>query len=265
MTPDRYRRSVSPTIPQSWNRYSYVLGDPVNANNPTGKDCTASSFSSYVYGGTDPGSIEDDAPSITSYYNDNGTGCSQIAPPTNDANAGCTAGNYDGGETPSTCSSVSYTGSADTTGTTDENDNINSPAGQGADAGTPASDTGGSGSQPGSISNSPASGSVFIPVYGPLGVQIGVNLLGPGNGSCLSLGLAAGWGRSASAGTFGTPLATGNLSQATSILSGWGGSASVIIQNWVGYQVAYGSAGAIGGPAAGWPGMSFSYGYSICH
>jgi hypothetical protein len=110
MTPDRYRRSVSPTIPQSWNRYSYVLGDPVNANNPTGKDCTASSFSSYVYGGTDPGSIEDDAPSITSYYNDNGTGCSQIAPPTNDANAGCTAGNYDGGETPSTCSSITYTG-----------------------------------------------------------------------------------------------------------------------------------------------------------
>jgi RHS repeat-associated protein len=72
MTPDPYQASANPSAPQSWNRYSYVLGDPVNANDPTGKDCTASSFSSYVYGG-DPLTIEDDA--STTSNADNGSGC----------------------------------------------------------------------------------------------------------------------------------------------------------------------------------------------
>ena len=34
--PDRYRPSARPALPQSWNRYEYVDGDPVNANDPTG-------------------------------------------------------------------------------------------------------------------------------------------------------------------------------------------------------------------------------------
>jgi len=36
MTPDHSASSLSMTEPQSWNRYSYVLGDPVNSNDPSG-------------------------------------------------------------------------------------------------------------------------------------------------------------------------------------------------------------------------------------
>jgi RHS repeat-associated protein len=32
------RSSADPNAPQSWNRYSYALGDPVNGNDPTGED-----------------------------------------------------------------------------------------------------------------------------------------------------------------------------------------------------------------------------------
>ncbi len=36
MTPDPYRASGGPANPQSWNRYSYVLGDPVNFRDHSG-------------------------------------------------------------------------------------------------------------------------------------------------------------------------------------------------------------------------------------
>jgi RHS repeat-associated protein len=36
MTPDSSASSLSMSEPQSWNRYSYVLGDPVNSNDPSG-------------------------------------------------------------------------------------------------------------------------------------------------------------------------------------------------------------------------------------
>jgi RHS repeat-associated protein len=38
MTSDRLDTSADPTKPLSWNRYGYVIGDPVNANDPTGKN-----------------------------------------------------------------------------------------------------------------------------------------------------------------------------------------------------------------------------------
>jgi RHS repeat-associated protein len=37
MTPDPYRGSGSPRNPQSWNRYGYAAGDPVNQNDPAGQ------------------------------------------------------------------------------------------------------------------------------------------------------------------------------------------------------------------------------------
>jgi RHS repeat-associated protein len=36
LSPDPYSGSMDPANPQSWNRYSYLLGDPVNSIDPTG-------------------------------------------------------------------------------------------------------------------------------------------------------------------------------------------------------------------------------------
>jgi RHS repeat-associated protein len=36
LTPDPYEGSANPANPQSWNRYAYVLNDPVNYNDPDG-------------------------------------------------------------------------------------------------------------------------------------------------------------------------------------------------------------------------------------
>jgi hypothetical protein len=36
MTPDPYRASGGPGVPQSWNRYAYVIGDPLNLIDPRG-------------------------------------------------------------------------------------------------------------------------------------------------------------------------------------------------------------------------------------
>ena len=37
MSADRYKKSAVPGIPSSWNRYTYVLGDPVSQSDPTGQ------------------------------------------------------------------------------------------------------------------------------------------------------------------------------------------------------------------------------------
>jgi RHS repeat-associated protein len=60
MTPDPYGPSAKLSLPTSWNRYTYVLGDPMNFNDPTGNDedgldtgsCAGSWFSD-VNGGWD--------------------------------------------------------------------------------------------------------------------------------------------------------------------------------------------------------------------
>jgi RHS repeat-associated protein len=38
LTPDPYGGSAKPDNPQTWNRYSYVTNDPINANDPSGRD-----------------------------------------------------------------------------------------------------------------------------------------------------------------------------------------------------------------------------------
>jgi RHS repeat-associated protein len=48
MTPDPATSSASPQDPQSWNRYAYVIGDPVNRNDPSGLE-----------GGPPPGYCDD--------------------------------------------------------------------------------------------------------------------------------------------------------------------------------------------------------------
>ena len=40
MTPDPYKASGAPSDPQSWNRYTYTVGDPVNRLDATGLDYT---------------------------------------------------------------------------------------------------------------------------------------------------------------------------------------------------------------------------------
>jgi RHS repeat-associated protein len=61
MTPDPSSSSQDPRAPQTWNRYPYVVGDPVNGKDPSGLDCEGFSdgysgcFSSDSGGGYDGG------------------------------------------------------------------------------------------------------------------------------------------------------------------------------------------------------------------
>jgi hypothetical protein len=52
MTPDPYRATAkgnNPNNPQSWNKYAYTLGDPVNFGDPAGLDtCPAGSYDTCV-------------------------------------------------------------------------------------------------------------------------------------------------------------------------------------------------------------------------
>ena len=56
LTADPSRRSMVPGNPGSWNRYAYVLGDPVNGRDPTGMDSgLTEEYCSSYYGMNDPG------------------------------------------------------------------------------------------------------------------------------------------------------------------------------------------------------------------
>ena len=61
MTPDPYQASGGPSDPQSWNRYAYTGGDPVNKNDPTGRfacdpdDPSCDPTCDYADPGCDPG------------------------------------------------------------------------------------------------------------------------------------------------------------------------------------------------------------------
>jgi RHS repeat-associated protein len=73
MTPDPNSGSGQAGNPQSWNRYAYVLGDPVNGIDPTGEGtCSASSFSSYAHGG-DPYAAYIDSSSSSGADNTSGS------------------------------------------------------------------------------------------------------------------------------------------------------------------------------------------------
>jgi RHS repeat-associated protein len=50
MTPDSYYGSAHPSNPMTWNRYSYVLGDPVNYHDPRGMDTQCTTYTHQVDG-----------------------------------------------------------------------------------------------------------------------------------------------------------------------------------------------------------------------
>jgi RHS repeat-associated protein len=52
LSPDPRRRSVSPRNPQSWNRYAYMLSDPVNGNDPSGMGGPCDPYSGGSYEGS---------------------------------------------------------------------------------------------------------------------------------------------------------------------------------------------------------------------
>jgi RHS repeat-associated protein len=60
MTPDPYGGSQSPRNPTSWNRYSYVLGDPINGNDPRGLECGTTSNQTGAPSGVDCGDPDSD-------------------------------------------------------------------------------------------------------------------------------------------------------------------------------------------------------------
>lgn len=74
MTPDPYTNSGRLTDPQSWNRYAYTRGDPVNRIDPIGdEDCTPSEGSDFCVTGTSTGE-DDGVPPDADYDPANGPG-----------------------------------------------------------------------------------------------------------------------------------------------------------------------------------------------
>jgi RHS repeat-associated protein len=58
LTPDPYQASGGPANPASWNRYVYVLGDPINLSDPLGlEECSFVNGVCQVYGGGLPNSL----------------------------------------------------------------------------------------------------------------------------------------------------------------------------------------------------------------
>ncbi len=49
MTPDPYMASGGPGDPQSWNRYAYTRGDPINRYDPAGTDDSTPTFIDTVW------------------------------------------------------------------------------------------------------------------------------------------------------------------------------------------------------------------------
>jgi RHS repeat-associated protein len=58
MTPDPYQQTAispsDPKNPQSWNRYAYVIGDPINSNDPSGQDLGSTLGDNTFASGTPP-------------------------------------------------------------------------------------------------------------------------------------------------------------------------------------------------------------------
>jgi RHS repeat-associated protein len=73
MSPDPYGGSRSPRNPTSWNRYSYVLGDPINGNDLHGLDCGTTSNQTGAPSGVECGNDQGDDSQDSDEGNDSAT------------------------------------------------------------------------------------------------------------------------------------------------------------------------------------------------
>ncbi len=249
--------AVNPANPQSWNRYAYVLNNPLRAIDPLGLDCV--------------------------FLNDAGDGIEEIAPELDASECGAEGGVYFAGsidpgsfQADPNSDFVFAMGMAGNSQfscgglSCDPNslgDFSNSVFGASSVNVTAA----GSGSAFWNLMDAfwnhlPWAGGIFIPIPhtgGIVSVMIPLAYIPSTNTSCVGLGLAA----TTPTGKFvsGGPLVTGDLNNAKNILSGFGYNFGGQATPFVGVQAVSNSSGSVGGPTlATSTGLSGGYGYSVC-
>jgi RHS repeat-associated protein len=241
--------AVDPANPQSWNRYAYVLGDPLDLIDPTGDDGISGACASYLANGWTP------ALPCSAGGGSYGGGGIFIG-----IGAGGAGG--DGGTTPIP--------PPNNPGTTFPGN----PAGQIVCVNIGQNPVCVNTSNPNwfwTLMNAfwehvPWAGAAFVPIPhtgGMVSVEIPFAYLPSSKTGCLGVGLAA----TTPTGKFvaGGPLTMGNLKKAQDILSSWGYSFGAQATPLIGVQAITNSSGTLGGGTlATETGLSAGFTWSKC-
>ncbi len=251
--------AANPANPQSWNRYAYVLNNPLALVDPFGLDCA--------------------------FLNDSGDGIEEIAPELDASECGAQGGVYFAGTIDP--NSFQFDPNSDFVFASGTAGNSQfSCGGANCDQGSldafanslfgpssvtiTASQSGNSWSiwdtirsmlPPLSVSGSWLVGPI-VPGVLHWGPTVQITYMAQSNKICISGGLAAGtFGKSVNGG----PLVLGNVQNAEAILRGFSWGANVQTSPATGAQVISNLSGKLGGPtAANAPGASFSGTYGAC-